>query len=361
MAIKKYTMMDYIKDTIPVSLDNINQYEALVEPLVSVTKNQNIETLWLVASGSSYNACVLAKPFMQSCMKNTIKVISPYTFTNYDHYIRKNDCVIVISQSGFSTNAIEAVQMVHTLQHQSIVLTGNINSDIKEYADIVIDYGVKEELVGYVTKGVTTLSLFLMLYAISISGKREYLIDIKKAISMQKEVQDKTISFIDRHYKELTSMHQCYLLGAGATTGVALEGALKIGELIHIPSNYYEIEEYLHGPNFQLTPTYTVIIFDNNDHTSDHTNKIYQATKAVTDRTFIITTSQEYLNDENALLLSETIHPLLVSLTYLPFIQSISFIISRDIHVIKQHPLLQVFNQMVASKTSNYINYDEDI
>ena len=57
-------------------------------------------------------------------------------------------------------------------------------------------------------------------------------------------------------------MSWVYSCGAGANYGTALESALKMGETIHIPSCCYEIEEYIHGPNLQLTPQYNVIFFD---------------------------------------------------------------------------------------------------
>lgn len=353
-------MMDYIQEAPRIALENIKQYKTLVEPLCQCVDIKNTNTIWLVASGSSYNACMMAKPFMQEHLSCDIQVITPYTFTNYT--VTKNqDCIIVVSQSGLSTNAIEAVKFAKKNGFCPIVLTGNVNSDIANYTNHVITYGVGEEVVGYVTKGVTTLALFLILFVIAKSGKVKYIELLKKAIVLQQEVICKTSLFIEKHYKSFTSMHQCYLLGAGYTTGVCLEGALKIGELVHIPTNYFEIEEYIHGPNFQLTPNYTVLFFDNNDHTSSRIHSIYQATKAVTDHTFIITANSQYKDDAFALVLSEQIESCLLSLVYLPFIQIISYMISRDIHVKKQHPLMKEFNQFVSSKTDSYINYDEDL
>lgn len=43
---------------------------------------------------------------------------------------------------------------------------------MKDYADLTIEYGVGEELVGYVTKGVTTLALYLCLFAIEYTKKK---------------------------------------------------------------------------------------------------------------------------------------------------------------------------------------------
>ena len=51
----------------------------------------------------------------------------------------------------------------------------------------MIEYGVGEELVGYVTKGVSSLALFLDLFAIAYSGKTEYLDELKKAADLNEE------------------------------------------------------------------------------------------------------------------------------------------------------------------------------
>lgn len=358
---KTYTMMDYIQEVPKTALYNIEHYQSLVSPLSTIIEIESLQTLWLVASGSSYNACIMASYFMKEQLACDIKVVTPYTFTNYTNDIKEEDVIIVVSQSGFSTNALEALQFAKNKGFAPIALTGNKNSDIKEYANTVIEYGVGEELVGYVTKGVTTLVLFLLLFTIEKSGQTQYLNDFKKAIRLNQEVLDKTIPFINTHYKSFTSMHQCYLLGAGQSTGVCLEGALKIGELVHIPSNFYEIEEYIHGPNFQLNPNYTVLFFDNNDSTSTRVNAIYQATTSVTDHTFILTTNKAYQEDCHALVISETIESSLLPLVYLPFIQLISYIVSNDTHVKMQHPLMKRFNQLVSSKTDSYENYDEDL
>ena len=70
----------------------------------------------------------------------------------------------------------------------------------------MIEYGVGEELVGYVTKGVSSLALFLDLFAIAYSGKIEYLDELKKAVDLNEEMIDQATSFIQQHYKNFSSM-----------------------------------------------------------------------------------------------------------------------------------------------------------
>lgn len=357
---KKFTMQDYIEEAPQQALYNLEHYEEVTESLYSYCKDKDIDTIWLVASGSSYNSCHCAKPFMKKCMSNEIKIVTPYTFTYYEHDVKENDLVLVITQSGQSTNAIEALKKIQALQCYSACLTGNVDNDVKNYTDRVFDYGVNEELVGYVTKGVTTLCTYFMLFAIRMSNQTNYLTDIRKAIEVNIEVKNKTYTFIDQHYKDLTSMNWSYCCGAGGCYGVTLEGALKIGETVHIPSCAYEIEEYIHGPNLQLSPKYTVFLFDGNDVASHRVEQVYLATRSVTDKAYIITNNKKFINDDHALYVSEKVEETMTSLAYLPFVQLISYIISRDLNSMKQHPLLKEFKKIAAAKTESFVNYDED-
>lgn len=46
----------------------------------------------------------------------------------------------------------------------------------------------------------------------------------------------------------------------GTNMGIAREASLKFGETLKIPVLYCESEEYVHGPNMQLTPEYSVFL-----------------------------------------------------------------------------------------------------
>ena len=171
----KLTMLDYVKETPDVLKTNIEQYTTLVDPLMKEVQQKEIKRILLVASGSSHNACYCARSFVEKVSGLEVRIIMPYTFTYYENDIKENDLVLVVTQSGLSTNAIEALKIIKKKECRAICLTGNKNSDVKDVADVVIEYGVGEELVGYVTKGVSSLALFLDLFAIAYSGKIEYL------------------------------------------------------------------------------------------------------------------------------------------------------------------------------------------
>ena len=358
------TMRDYIEEAPGVARVNLSRWNELTQPaadLCAVLPGSLPRNIWLIASGSSHNAACIARPFMESCLGSNVRlhVVTPFTFVHYEHDVHIDDLALVISQSGFSTNALEALR---SLGRPAVCVTGNVAADAADHADTIIDYGVGEEEVGYVTKGVTTLALFLMLVAVRLSGKTERLAELVHALDAADAVRKSSYDFVDAHFKALTSMSSCYCCAAGGTMGVAFEGALKIGETVHVPSVAYEVEEYIHGPNLQLTPNHTVFFFDANDDASARMAQIYRATREVTDRGFLVTGNTAFAEDGNALVLPAKLIPTsdTAGLAYLPFVQLVSFLVSDALGSTKQHPLLRRFKAIAASKTEHWVNLDGD-
>ena len=119
----------------------------------------------------------------------------------------------MVSQSGCSTNSIEALKKLKELGHLAIGLTGNINSDFKDWSDLLIDYSVGKETVGYVTKGVATLAQFLMLFAleaalakqkISIEDYEKVMKELHEVPTRHETIQKETFDFYQRNKTALT-------------------------------------------------------------------------------------------------------------------------------------------------------------
>ena len=118
---EKLTMLDYVKETPGVLRTNIEQYTALVEPLMKEVQQKEIKRILLVASGSSHNACYCARSFVEKVSGLEVRIITPYTFTYYENDIKETDLVLVVTQSGLSTNAIEALKIIKKKQCRAIV------------------------------------------------------------------------------------------------------------------------------------------------------------------------------------------------------------------------------------------------
>ena len=113
---QRKTMVDYVKEVPQLLAKNVESASELVNPLINYVEGKEIKDILLIASGSSYNACHCARSFMMKHLGINVKVISPFTFTNYESNLSQHTLTLVITQSGLSTNAIEALKKYGALK-----------------------------------------------------------------------------------------------------------------------------------------------------------------------------------------------------------------------------------------------------
>lgn len=177
MSTTEISMLRYIQETPDQVRANIGDSKNLTRRMVDLFLSHPYRTIWLVACGSSCNACHCARYYMKSRLGAEVKIVTPFTFNHYEHDMTPEDFVVCISQSGCSTNTIESLRLCRKLGVPAIGLTGNIHSDFKNEADEVIDFGLGSEKLDFVTKGVVTLTAFLMLFALHAARAQNILSD----------------------------------------------------------------------------------------------------------------------------------------------------------------------------------------
>ena len=82
-----------------------------------------------------------------------VSVVTPEAFVDFEHTYPQHALNIAVSQSGYSTNTIAALDYMRAHDMAAVALTANVEAPIKEHADIVLDYGVGVESVDFVTLG----------------------------------------------------------------------------------------------------------------------------------------------------------------------------------------------------------------
>lgn len=347
------SMRDYVDRAAAAAESLISRREELVAPILEACPDP-LEEIAVIASGSSYNAARMALPFMRGCLgaSRSVTLTTPFSCVHYPEALGPSSLPLVVTQSGRSTNAIEAIDKLRERGSRAICLTGDPASPAATRSDLAVDYGVGEERVGYVTKGVTTLAAYLCLLALGIEPSDGGLRDLAGALAVARNATEMAPGFVERNFKALSSMGAVYICSAGAGMGVALEGALKIGETIHVPCMVSELEEFIHGPNLQLTPAYTVFIVDPGGSASRRAGQVYEACRAVTDRAFLLTGDVTRANDPRSFVVPP-IDPALVSLAYLPLFQMVSAIVSEALGSERQHPLVRRFKEIASAKVRN--------
>ena len=359
----KKTMLDYIEESAFTMKKNFENSKVLTGTLVNEYLENHFKNIWIVASGSSYNGAACARIFMERCLGCQVKLISPFQLVHAEHNVPTEDMVIAVSQSGYSKNTMEALDTIKKLKRKAIALTGDMQSDIRNHVDVLIDFGVGVETVGYVTKGVSTLALFLMLFALETARKsgiqseqdeKAWRNELEKIPEINQRVQQGFVAFLQENIDIFTSMQNAYICSCGANIGTAMEAALKIGETIQIPAICYELEEYIHGPNLQLTPNYTVFFVDGGC-ASERAYEIFKSTRLVTKRAIFVTNREEFAG-EGVFCVPFQISEELTPLCYLPFFQLMSYHVTELLHRWGKHPLQILMKKQVAAKSENYEN-----
>ncbi|MST72413.1 SIS domain-containing protein [Olsenella sp. CA-Schmier-601-WT-1] len=355
------TMLDYVRETPQVLNGQIAQ--DMARPLADAFLGSSYDRVRIVACGSSKNAAMIARPYLRRSLGREVIVTEPYTFCAYEHELPASEFTFVVSQSGYSTNALAALDLIRSFGMKALGVTGDANSDFRQAADALFDYGVGNEEVGYVTKGVTSLVVFLWLFGIDVAlgegrlsteERSREIAKIEALVPRYMSVLEQAPLVLEHRYKELSSMERTFLIGAGTNYGISCEGALKFGECLQIPAIPLELEEYLHGPNLQLAPTYTVFVNAVGASDRARAREIVEATRLVTDHVFVLTDDRGF---EGA---TVTVDPLesslLAPLSLLPFYQVLAYQLTEDKHLWHKHPLVARFDRRLSGKSDNYVD-----
>lgn len=354
LEVNTMKMLDYVKASPQKVKDNINEKENLVTPLVRLFCDQDYVSVIIIASGSSMNAAQMVQKYMANRLNRPVSVITPELFELLQAADFSNTFIFFVSQSGASTNILHAMNYMKTLDRRTILLTGNIHSQAAGNADYVIDYGVGIETVGYVTIGLSTLIIYLALFANEAALLQNHTHNSDEEFYQLADVMSCTINeginFVDKHFLELAEMGPTFICGNNMNLGVAREAALKFQETLKIPTMHYEVEEFMHGPDIQLSPKYTVFLIDNLQPSS-RIARIYKELAVVTSRSYLVTFSDKQ-KEQNIVHITKPIIQDLCSLAAIPFFQVIVATMMAALNKEKSHPFADKF--MKAITTKNY-------
>ncbi len=366
------TMMDYIIESKDILSDIVDHSKEYTNELVDFYLGNSFNGISFVASGSSNNGTRCAVSLIRKVLKKDVGLYSPMNFYYHDHEYAGNTMIIGVSQSGCSTNTINALKLAKEEGHKVACLVGRDDCDVKDIADLTINWKVGEEKVGFVTKGVSSLACFLMCFALELGLKlgtiddKEYAYykdEMNKALSLMPEMIDEAKRVFESHKECFLDRDKIYLLSSGPNMGTISEAALKIAETSCIVAMAYEAEEYIHGPIYPGNPDDLVISIDNNsDESSKRINAIAKASEDITAKVFAITNDTSF-DDEHAFRTSIETDCLVSPLYKLVCIQTLACLMTEATNKYKPHENVLIWKKgnKVASKSRGnlYLNLQE--
>ena len=363
------TMLDYIKETPEILMNIIDNSKEYTRDLVQFYLDNKYDGLYLIASGSSYNGLLCALPFMKHILNHDIRLVSPFTLIYHEKDYVDNNMLVAVSQSGCSTNTLNALKTLKDDGYKTVCLVGRDDCDARDIADLTVNWQVKEEKIGFVTKGVTSLACFMMVFAVELALHTD-IIDtqrylklkekLKEAVIIHPEMMKNTIEVFNQNKEDFTGRNRVFILSSGPNLGTATEGALKIAETSCITAGAYEVEEFLHGPLYPLTPDDMIIVIDNNnDDSSKRMLDIANALTDITKKVYMIS-NNELFDIQHRFTTSKQTCMYRSPLYKLACVQTLSYLMSEATNKYEPHEAVKHFKKAnkVASKSRDnlYLN-----
>jgi glutamine---fructose-6-phosphate transaminase (isomerizing) len=263
-----------IRDTLE---SRITKDRVIVSAFGNKARNifKRIKQVQIVACGTSFNAGMVAKYWLEDISKIpcNVEVASEYRYRN--PVVLNETLFVVISQSGETADTLAALKNTKKINNtiNTLCISNSAESSITRISDIVFLTHAGPEIGVASTKAFTTQLVALALLTCSIGV-------IKKTISKKREKsivkgltllpgliheclsEEDQIKRIARSFKGKKS---ALFIGRGTMHAIAAEGALKLKEISYIHAEAYPAGELKHGPIALIDNNIPVIAVAPND------------------------------------------------------------------------------------------------
>ena len=235
------------------------------------------KTIYLVACGTSYHACLAASYIFSKVAGVQVNpVIASEFIQRYGDAVDIETLVLAVSQSGETLDSLSAVMHARNNAATILGLTNVIGSTLTRVSRVYLCQQSGPEIGVAATKTYTSQLIVLTQLAIKLGLKRGNIARgmaeelMKKLHAVPGEVED-VLERQERRIREIAIKYKdkkCFLfLGRGVSTATAAEGNLKLLEITYVPSITYPAGESKHGPISLIYKGFPVIFICPKDET----------------------------------------------------------------------------------------------
>jgi len=230
----------------PAALDRC---VAAARTFASTWAVESFDGVALVGAGSSFNALQVARPRFVAARRGPVLVYEPQDFVAELSDLRSSPLVIVLSQSGASTRAIEAARAAVAIGLPTLAVTATPEAPLASSGAQVLHLPVGDEPVGPKTKGFIGSMAMLFMIAEALGGPRSDPMAGQVLDPLVEQARAAAVELVPT----LAEVDVVVVAGRRANHGIALEASLKIAEMAGVPSVAWPTEELLHGRLHGLT------------------------------------------------------------------------------------------------------------
>ena len=267
-------------------------------PELTDERLRSIRTVHLVACGTAMHAGMVGKAAIETLARVPAEVDIASEFRYRDPILNKDDLVIIISQSGETSDTLAALKLAKSRGVPVLAIVNVVGSSIARAADYILYTYAGPEIAVASTKAYVVQMCVLYLFALRLAYARGKLeeaetkrltAELLRAGEVIKPRLDdcEQIKYLASRFVNTQS---CFFIGRGFDYALSLEGSLKLKEISYVHSDAYAAGELKHGTISLITDGVPVIALATQKQVCEKTISNAKETKSRGARVILFTT-----------------------------------------------------------------------
>ena len=267
-------------------------------PALTDERLAQIGTVHLVGCGTAMHAGMVGKAAIEALARVPAEVDIASEFRYRDPILNPNDLVVIISQSGETSDTLAALKLAKSRGVPVLAIVNVVGSSIARAADYVLYTYAGPEIAVASTKAymVQMCVLYLFAFRLAYAKGRQTEAEIKRLTAellragevIKPRLDDcEQIQYLASRFVNTQS---CFFIGRGFDYSLSLEGSLKLKEISYVHSDAYAAGELKHGTISLITDGVPVIALATQKQVYEKTLSNAKETKSRGARVILFTT-----------------------------------------------------------------------
>ena len=274
-------------------------------PELTDERLRRIGTVHLVGCGTARHAGMVGKAAIEALARVPAQVEIASEFRYRNPILRPEDLVIIISQSGETSDTLAALKLAKSRGVPVLAIVNVVGSSIARAADYVMYTYAGPEIAVASTKAYMVQMCVLYLFALRLAYARGMQTDAEirrltaELLRAGEVIKPRLADCEQIKYlaSRFVNTQSCFFIGRGFDYSLSLEGSLKLKEISYVHSDAYAAGELKHGTISLVTDGVPVIALATQKQVYEKTISNAKETKSRGAKVLLFTTQDAVVPD----------------------------------------------------------------
>ena len=274
-------------------------------PELTDERLRRIGTVHLVGCGTAMHAGMVGKAAVEALARVPAQVEIASEFRYRNPILRPEDLVIIISQSGETSDTLAALKLAKSRGVPVLAIVNVVGSSIARAADYVMYTYAGPEIAVASTKAYMVQMCVLYLFALRLAYARGMQTDAEirrltaELLRAGEVIKPRLADCEQIKYlaSRFVNTQSCFFIGRGFDYSLSLEGSLKLKEISYVHSDAYAAGELKHGTISLVTDGVPVIALATQKQVYEKTISNAKETKSRGAKVLLFTTRDAVVPD----------------------------------------------------------------